>query len=491
MKQNREFSRVYGKIRNVVEEAGRGKPLPSIRALAATVNASVYTTWKVVDRLRSEQLVPPAGAQPRKSPEGRRLWQCIADRIEHDVMQGVFDKGRPLPSLKELQARYDVSYPTIRKALEQVRSRGSIEKGMGGYFAPRPMVSGRHFRVILLRYSADGRGPVWGAHDEEFIRLLEMRCATARLRIDQVGYVVEDDRVRFISLQTGKPRRITASETLLGIMIIVVNQASAHRGVFSALATVGKPVSILDVIGGWYESIAMPRNLHHRLINLVGRAPGRSMGRYLLEQGHRGVAFFSPLYAEQWARDRFSELKEIFHDEREGRRVHLFAIRDHVRIWSYLPAAARRVRVENLVRSCNRWLQGAPDEFAFVMEPFLRLAAREQCAKGEIYMQLLPLFEQALRQRITGAWVFDGDIFALMALDFLRKRGVKVPGTIALLSFQDSREALQSRVTSHQFNLSAAVEAMLDFTLYPTAYRWKRTGRVLDIEGSVIRRDTG
>ena len=475
----------------MARRAGPEKPLPSIRTLAATVGASVYTTWKVVDRLRAEKLLAPRRAQSRKPTTGQPLWRCVADRVEHDVTQGAFAKGTPLPSLKELQARYDVSYPTIRKALELVRSRGSIEKGMGGYFVPRPVVSGRHFRVILLRYSADGRTPVWGAHDEEFIRLLEMRCANARLRIEQLGYVVEDDRVRFISLQTGKPRMIGNTETLLGIMIIVVNQASAHRSVFSALATTGRPVSILDAIGGWYGSMNMPRNLHHRLISLVGKAPGRNMGRYLLEQGHRDIAFFSPLYAEQWARDRFSELKEIFHDEARGRMVHLFAIHDHVRIWSYLPAAARRVRVENLVRSCNRWLQRAPREFSFVMAPLLHTAAGEQCAKGEIYLQLIPLFEKALRRSTLSAWVFDGDMFALMALDFLRKRGVGVPGKIALLSFQDSREALQARVTACSFNLTAAAEAMLDFSLHPTAYRWKRRGRVLDIDGTVIRRDTG
>jgi hypothetical protein len=328
--------------------------------------------------------------------------------------------------------------------------------------------------------------------DDEFTRLLETHCAQARIQVEPVGYVIDNDKAEFVSLNAGIPYEFTDTDSLLGIVHLVINRQSAHASVFSALARIGRPVSILDEIGGWYAAAMMPRNLAHRIISVVsGKGPGHDMAHYCIDQGYRNIAYFSPFYSEQWSQSRYSGLTDIFSGNGCERKAHLFPIEGHERIWSYYDDGIRRARMHDFVRSYTRWLEKIPDEFAFTIEPLLRRASREQCARGEIYVQLVPLFEKALLNNDIRAWVFDGDAFALMALDFLRRRGVDVPKRIALVSFNDSLDALEGRLTSYHFNVAASLNAMLDFIASPSSYRWKRMARVVEIRGTVIKRDTG
>ncbi|MEU5424325.1 GntR family transcriptional regulator [Streptomyces olivoreticuli] len=66
-------------------------------------------------------------------------YQQIADNLRHLIESGEYAAGSQLPAEKELAARYKVSYPTLRSALEVLQADGLLEKFHGrGNFVRRP-----------------------------------------------------------------------------------------------------------------------------------------------------------------------------------------------------------------------------------------------------------------------------------------------------------------------------------------------------------------
>ncbi|WP_066953085.1 GntR family transcriptional regulator [Streptomyces lushanensis] len=66
-------------------------------------------------------------------------YEHIADDLRHLIAVGTWPAGDRLPAEQELAARYKVSTPTLRNALEVLQSEGLIEKRHGsGNFVRRP-----------------------------------------------------------------------------------------------------------------------------------------------------------------------------------------------------------------------------------------------------------------------------------------------------------------------------------------------------------------
>jgi GntR family transcriptional repressor for pyruvate dehydrogenase complex len=67
-----------------------------------------------------------------------KLADTIAERLEQLILEGSLRPGEKLLPERELAARFDVSRPSLREALEKLESRGMVRSGKGGatYVAP-------------------------------------------------------------------------------------------------------------------------------------------------------------------------------------------------------------------------------------------------------------------------------------------------------------------------------------------------------------------
>lgn len=67
-------------------------------------------------------------------------WRVIAAELRADILDGRYPPGGPLPSEPELVRRYDVSRPTVRKAIETLVSEGLayVMRGRGSFVRPTP-----------------------------------------------------------------------------------------------------------------------------------------------------------------------------------------------------------------------------------------------------------------------------------------------------------------------------------------------------------------
>jgi GntR family transcriptional repressor for pyruvate dehydrogenase complex len=74
------------------------------------------------------------------TPDTRRLYQQVASAISESIESGKYQRGRRLPSERDLAAGFGVSRPTIREAMIALEIRGlaEIRHGSGIYVTERP-----------------------------------------------------------------------------------------------------------------------------------------------------------------------------------------------------------------------------------------------------------------------------------------------------------------------------------------------------------------
>jgi DNA-binding LacI/PurR family transcriptional regulator len=117
----------------------------------------------------------------------------------------------------------------------------------------------------------------------------------------------------------------------------------------------------------------------------------------------------------------------------------------------------------------------------------LRDSLERMAEEEELRVSMRPFFEKALLNQDVSAWICVNDKAAMVAMDFLNLHaGVR---SIALVSYDDTFEAFKHKISSYNFNVSALVNAMLLFVLYP---RRERSGKYSEnpvlIEGTVVER---
>ena len=97
------------------------------------------------------------GMNPAKSarPDRRPPYQHAADAIRDDIRAGRLKPGEQLPSLRELQERFNIANMTMRAALNLLREEGLIYtiQGRGSFVADVPDQAGE--------FSIDYTPPAW------------------------------------------------------------------------------------------------------------------------------------------------------------------------------------------------------------------------------------------------------------------------------------------------------------------------------------------
>ncbi|MFI5736112.1 GntR family transcriptional regulator [Kribbella sp. NPDC051587] len=91
----------------------------------------------------------------------------IADILRDRIRRGVHAPGSPLPSEPELSREFNVSRPTINRAVILLRNEGlvRVRRGLGVFVQPIPVIT----RIATRRHGARDKGR--GAYDVEIRRL--------------------------------------------------------------------------------------------------------------------------------------------------------------------------------------------------------------------------------------------------------------------------------------------------------------------------------
>jgi len=355
--------------------------------------------------------------------------------------------------------------------------------------------------VLIARGLPSGELFEFGGRTEELSRLLEEECQQAGVTLEIAPYDYVRGRIQ-PSPDTAARFSTQGLRSVLGFFVWstgILNPAPGrHDNITSLLARLagyGKPIGVLD---DGERRVGRPTGRRGGSLLSVapamqGEAPGLAMGRYLLELGHRQVAFLSATHGAEWSQRRLAGLRHAF--ESVGLRTAVAAYTlDHARQPSDLGPYGGTQEIVDII---NRMTPSVGTTLNVrtalraqaIAEPLL--GAPHEIAMLENHMQ--DLMRQALDRRDTTAWVGANDAAALVCLDFLARATVAVPGRLSVAGFDDSALAFRKGLTTYNFRVRAAVHAAFAHLLDPhgplAAFR---SGERVDIDGHVVvRRTTG
>ncbi len=492
--------------------------LPSIKALAKAADVSYVTMWKAIEDLKAQgtiiaekgqNIVHADGVVFRSPKKGNGKfrsetadqdiklfeppWRKMFSRLKQDILTGRFQPGQPLPSCKELQGIYDVSYPTLKKALAMLESQGIIKGFQRGYIVPAFAKSESASRIVAIGCGWED-GTLWIDHqDKNYFRILESECIQSKISLDIVVYCQQNNNLCFVDTITRKQYPISG-DNILGFIVIVANLEIPPQEVLQQLLPHKKPVAVLDVVGGWEASYRTMSNYYCQLFTVTASAlPPQLVGRYLLNLGHSNIAFISPFHKALWSQRRFMGIKELFQDAGHQSGIHSFVLDDYAFQWDFLQKDIDNAEnVKELIAGYNEWQNYADSElfrkFGHFSYNISRYLTEWNCATGEIYHRMSPLFDKALAVKSISAWVMANDYAATLALDYLKKNKIRVPEDLSVVSFDNTLDAMEYHLSSYDFNLNGIVSMMLRYVLRPSSVSPTRGKTVIEAEGTIIER---
>ncbi|MBD3419600.1 MAG: GntR family transcriptional regulator [Chitinivibrionales bacterium] len=408
--------------------------------------------------------------------------------LENRILSSAWLPETTVPSMKELSSRLATSYPTLRAALESLVRRGLLEPRGRGYRVPPVSTRRSHARIVLFEPGYQmGKMTITPGLSQEFLHLLEQECSRSSIGLDIVGISEREGRMHYIDIAGGNIIEPRSLDYAAGYLYAATMSRSDIAATLSELYVHNKPVAILDMLGDLAISPAIQNSPRFcRFAVSTSAACARQIGRYLLAQGHRRLAFISPFHAWDWSRKRVEGLQQVCAAGGNIASVKPFALDTFIRRLQFSEQARKRNDIAMLSMP-REAIDAMPFPYRRVLDLRMEIELQNCYIDAEIYAQCIPLFEQALADKDISAWVPVNDQIAAFALDFLRSRGVKVPDDISLIAFDDSPVALKERITSYNFNMRALVPAMLEFVLRPSA---SPTASRRTVEGYIVERQT-
>ncbi|MBD3321585.1 MAG: GntR family transcriptional regulator [Chitinivibrionales bacterium] len=477
-----------------------GRPLPRLADLSRMAGVSVDTVWKATQELQKQGLLrsvrghyltvpqtPGSGdsgtGQSFHADRPPLLWEKVKRRLSRDILNRIFAPGTSLPSSKELQSRYAVNFRTLQKALAALVDESVLVPQNRGYAVPSLSTRKTHAGIVLVGHYENNYLAL-GMHDETFLRSLEAECAQAGIPLELVGVEINGKAIVTRQISGRKECSLIRGDAVLGYLYLSNIANPAGEYIVHTLAGSGKPLAVLDETGAWSSP---RRNMSSRTVRFfqmtTSPVPARQIARYLLNLGHRKIAYISPFHANVWSVKRLEGLRSVYEFAGIGGNVVPF-----VENLTHKQAGFLRTDFEKIRNHYSEWRKQIPDEFKRETDPVMEHMQNRAIRWGELRYKLNPLFAKVRSDPEITAWVFPTDFLGTIAQDYLHETGDAVPDDISVLSFDDSYRALRNSLTSYNFNIPAVVNAMLGFVTNSSSSKIAAKNRIVEIEGVIVER---
>jgi len=468
-------------------------PSLSIAACAQHAGVSYVTMWKAVRELKARgtlhgkyRVLPASPERPATFPPSQSPRQRLEQRISQDLLAGRITRNGRLISIKELVARYATSTLTVRRALARILERGDLIAHGRHYSVTNPSVR-RDAQIVLIVHTLLSAGDALFALERDFLRGCEQACVNARIRLMLVK-VPRDDSSRPGNGDAYREMIPQGPETIGYIHIHPGNvlQSELYRHLLSTRKPVALPAN--------YESISSMKNaqLPARVRVLHAAGPerfGRDAAAYLVARGHHHCAYISPFHGDDWSQTRCRGIQRYFARAGDGYSLSLHAIDKSIASHAYATQGSRDSRGDELLQRVREWARRAPALY----RPYADAVGADMpltvFMHGAIATDIEPLLDKAASDQHVTAWILANDMVGRMALRYCARKGIAVPGRVAIIGFDDDIESSEAGLTSYNFNNSAIASAAVQFIMRPDSAMHRR--RSVEIPGSMVRRESG
>lgn len=436
--------RILHKLEQLAQSLGTAR-LPSIRALAATWSVSPRTVQLAVGLAVQQGLLETRpgsgiwakGRLPKLAPPAPKLNAArLAQQLADEIQSGKHESNHPLPSPKDLAKRTNAHPATIRKALGLLEAQDLAQRQGRIWKVKIPHGTTRTSTpVVLCIGAADPNGNLHIESDREWdfwreIQLEALRCGLEPrlLAWDESPLPLDHRCLGAIVSNWHMPTCDPILDELL--------RARLPTSVWTATEEALPGKRYQDVRGMWFH------NLAH------GREVGKIMGEYVSGLSHRKIAWISPFHGSLWSPNRLEGLKSSLRPGIEVvQAVHHWASEWDLQVEiAWAPETLRRVDLDGLD--------------AFQDPDALRRPLAEELTRLRSLEIFGPALEHALESGAT-LWVAGSDLIARWSLHWLQSRGIRVPRDLALVGFDDTRDASRLNLSSLRFDVQNMARAMI------------------------------
>lgn len=491
-----------------------GDRLPGLKKLAVDAKVSHPVMAKALHYLSDKGLleisprsgisvVNTNGTDRQPSIEHRERWKKLRTDIANDLFSRALDISQPLPSMQELRHRYGVNFPILKKALSSLENDGLLTSYKKTY-KPNLFSSLKYKATLLVlcnifpdnlnrkginlnEQGFDLSHRVW-----ILMQKLEQLSSTQNFSIELWGYFFENNSTTYLKPDHSICHSIENIKNYYGVCLIkTAPHTNDFSNMLSLLAKNGLPISIFDVTGELEWTVPPVKRGSIRVFS-VGATDlaGKKIGRYLLELGHREVAFISAWDKDGWTKNRYTGLCNAFAMV-SGSQIHLYADKRYPEGAITLDDKILEEKIYSMPSLQNMLLSNSPfsheqvETIVYEVSPtFIATMYRQRL---EIFLQ--PIFEEALLNPEITAWVCADDLMAISALRFLSKKGVEVPEKISVVGFEDILEAISANLTTYNFDIRGVAQTMVAFISNPSLFPVKE-GLFLEKNGFVVPRQS-
>jgi DNA-binding LacI/PurR family transcriptional regulator len=219
---------------------------------------------------------------------------------------------------------------------------------------------------------------------------------------------------------------------------------------------------------------------------------GLKAGQFLIERGHRSVAYISATHGNPWSKNRLRGLIQAFENAGFSDAVQIYTLDAYENIWSFQHVPdSRFARNKGHFRTLYSGLSGLiRSSDLFLKKKFIM--ANSEMNQLEAYIKMRngvsPLVERAILDSPVTAFACANDAIAMMALCNLKKHGKRVPQDISVVGFDDTLDAYHERLSSFNFNMQSTAARMFAHIVMPNAR--SRMQRSVEIPGYMVERSS-
>jgi DNA-binding transcriptional regulator YhcF (GntR family) len=414
--------------------------------------------------------------------------QHIHNKLSADIFNGKFKPSHPLPCINQLCALYDVSRPTICKVLELLISEKIIRKiGVKHYLYNTTIKTKLKIALIAFGLSSN-EIKITSERERNFYRNISNTAIQQNVDLHIICYNDYLDPPQFYTPYGFDLYTYMKQTGICGSILSTYhmnNSAQCLRTIISS----GKPVSICVEDQHVLESMAK-YSANSKGITFFDASystiPGKDVGVYLQDKGHREIAYISPFHKSTWSQNRLSGLMELYNKPGDSKKVHPFVLDEFVRDYAFMekiienPSFEKDVSVDKIVNRIPPFMKNRISSINMEYDILLRDAL--------IYSYCEPLIRRAASVPSVTAWVCANDLIACMIMDYWNYHNIPVDKRPALIGFDNSFESFERGISTYEFNTGGETQSMLNHLLYPNSLLLQKSRRIVRLNGSVIER---
>lgn len=474
--------------------------LPSVRSIAKTCQVSSVTVSRAIELLKEEGLIKsfwgkgcfltaslhlkPSSLITVRMPK----YQHIYNRITADIINGKYKPNRPLPGVNQLTALYDVSRPTIRKVLALLICEKTIRRIGVKHYLYSSTVRTR-LKIVIIAFGVSPNAiKITSERERNFYRNISNTALQQNVDLQTICYNDYLDTPKFFVADGHDLHSCLNQTDVCGIILSTYHMNNSAR-CLRKIMRFGKPISICVEDQHVLESMAQ-YSANSKGITFFdvsySTTPGKDVGAYLYEKGHRDIAYLSPFHKSTWSQNRLSGLLEMYGKQNDTKKVHAFVLDEFVRDYAFTEKIIENnsietdVSIDNITNRIHPSMNKRISSIKVEYENLLRDAL--------IFSYCEPLVKKAASVPSITAWVCANDQIACMVMDYWNYHRVPFGKRPALLGFDNSFDSFERGISTYEFNTGGETQSMVNHLIYPNSSLILRSKRIVRLHGSVIER---